>query len=88
MANHDAVIDLMNDNARLTHTIDLLEKNARVQAKLLADTGRQRDALVKALEGIAEFSSGDDTTLGALSRLVSIRNTAVNVLAHVGGVAK
>jgi len=43
----------------------------------------QIEALVKALEGIAEFSSGDDTTLGALSRLVSIRNTALNVLAHV-----
>lgn len=41
-------------------------------------------ALVKALEGIAEYCSGDDTTLGALHRLASIRNTAINVLAHVG----
>lgn len=29
---------------------DVLESNARVQAKLLADTGRQRDDLVKALQ--------------------------------------
>jgi len=41
------------------------------------------EMLVKTLEGIAEFSSGDDATLGALSRLASIRNTALNVLAHV-----
>ncbi len=49
MANHEAVIDLMNDNARLMRAVDLLEQNAGIQAKLLADTGRQRDTLVKAL---------------------------------------
>lgn len=47
---------------------------------------RQIDTLVKALQGIAEFCSGEDTTLGALSRLASIRNTAINMLAHVGSV--
>lgn len=46
------------------------------------------DALVKALEGIAEFCSTDATTLGALDRLTSIRNTAVQVLRHVGGPPK
>lgn len=37
---------------------------------------RERDALRAALKGIAEFCSGDDTTLGAISRLAHIRNTA------------
>lgn len=43
------------------------------------------EVLVKVLEGIAEFSSGDDTKLGALSRLASIRNSALTILAHVSG---
>jgi hypothetical protein len=39
-----------NEHEYLVKSVDVLESNARVQAKLLADTGRQRDALVKALE--------------------------------------
>lgn len=42
-------------------------------------------AMVKALEGIAEFCSSDATELGAIERLISIRNTALNVLSRVGG---
>lgn len=34
----------------LAKQVDVLESNARVQAKLLADTGRERDGLRKALE--------------------------------------
>jgi hypothetical protein len=51
-------IELMSEEIkRLTErlataesTIDTLESNARVQAKLLADTGRERDELRKQLE--------------------------------------
>ncbi len=46
--------------------------------------GFEPAGLVKALEGIAEFCSADASKLGAIERLASIRNTAVNVLAHVG----
>jgi len=57
-------------------------------ADAFAVAARSFPALVNALKGIAEFSSGEDTTLGALSRLASIRNTALNVLAHVGSVGE
>ena len=40
--------------------------------------------MVKTLKDIAEFSSGDATTMGALRRLASIRNTALDVLGVVG----
>jgi hypothetical protein len=37
---------------------------------------RENVALRAALKGIAEYCSGDDRTLGAIERLISIRNTA------------
>lgn len=47
---------------RMGTTVDVLEANARVQAKLLADTARQRDALVKALEEEREYWAGESTS--------------------------
>lgn len=38
------------------------------------------ERLRAALRGIAEFCSGDDSTLGAIGRLASIRNTAERAL--------
>ena len=44
---------------------------------------RGRDVMVKALEDIAEFCSGDMTTLGSIARLASIQSEARNVIAAV-----
>jgi len=52
-------------------------------AAFIVKAVNNHDALVKALEGVAEFCSADTTTLGAISRLTAIRNTALNVLAAV-----
>lgn len=60
--------------------VDLLEKNARVQAKLLADTGRQRDALVKAL-GRSRAQHHEDGMWETHPLLIEIDR----VLADVGG---
>lgn len=54
-------------------------------APKIVEAVNAHDMLVKTLEGIAEYCSGDDRTLGALHRLTSIRNTAINMLAHVSG---
>lgn len=48
-ANAAFIVKAVNSHDRLTSTIDLLEKNAAIQARLLADTARQRDAMAKAL---------------------------------------
>lgn len=72
------IVEACNNHARLTNTIDLLEKNAGIQAKLLADTARQRDALVEVLEAV----QSDILLTGHLAELVD------RVLADVGGVAK
>jgi alkylated DNA nucleotide flippase Atl1 len=40
--------------------------------------------LRKVLEAIAEFCSGDLTTLGSIARLASIQNEARNALGVVG----
>jgi hypothetical protein len=53
-------------------------------ANLVVKAVNSHEALVKALEGIAEFCSADATKLGAIERLTAIRNTALNVLGHVG----
>lgn len=56
MSNQD-VVDLMNEAQRLRDTIDLLERNARIQARLLADTARERDhalGLVESARGYVE----------------------------------
>lgn len=45
-----------------------------------ANMRAERDTLKRALEGIAEYCSGDDATLGAIARLASIRNTADRAL--------
>lgn len=42
--------EVIRENDRLRDTIDVLESNARVQATLLADTGRERDQLHVAVE--------------------------------------
>jgi hypothetical protein len=49
-ANAAFIVKAVNNHDQLTSTIDLLEKNAAIQARLLADTARQRDALVKTLK--------------------------------------
>jgi hypothetical protein len=61
------------------------EQIERLNARVV-DLLKEQDALKNALVGIAQFTSGDDftTTLGAINRLVSIRNTAERVLAAVG----
>lgn len=41
---------IASEHDQLTLAVDLLEKNAAIQAKLLADTARQRDALATMLE--------------------------------------
>jgi hypothetical protein len=71
-------IERLQDAKR--RALAIADERAKENVRLRAE----RDALVKALEGIAEYCSGDDTTLGALHRLASIRNTAINVLAAVG----
>lgn len=55
-ANAAFIVEAVNSHAalksqveELDRTIDLLESNARVQAKLLADTGRKAEELTKAL---------------------------------------
>ena len=62
------------------------EQIERLNARVV-DLLKEQDALKNALVGIAQFTSGDDftTTLGAINRLVSIRNTAERVLAAVSG---
>lgn len=57
-------------------------------AALIVRAVNNHDALVKALEGIAEFCSEDATTLGAIARLASIRNTAEQALRVVVGGAR
>jgi hypothetical protein len=54
---------------------------SEADAALIVKAVNNHDALVRALKGIAEFCSGDVTTLGAISRLTAIRNTVLNVLA-------
>ena len=64
--------------ALLDH-IDELEadlKAAIALGRAYAAVNVKHDALAKTIKGIAEFCSGDDTTLGALHRLASIRNMA------------
>jgi hypothetical protein len=62
---------------------------AEANAALIVKAVNSHEMLVRTtLEGIAEFCSGDATTLGALSRLASIRNTALTILSHVGGSGK
>jgi hypothetical protein len=58
-------------------------EQARANAELIVKAVNNHDALVKALKGIADFCSADAITLGAISRLTAIRNTALNVLAAV-----
>jgi hypothetical protein len=53
------IVKAVNNHDELTRAVDVLEANARVQAKLLADTGRQRDALVKALKEILKHMDGN-----------------------------
>ena len=52
-------------------------------AKLLAE----HDRLLAVVVGIAEFCSGDDRTLGAISRLTHIRNTADRAVRGAGETA-
>lgn len=75
------------------HDRDMLQRAGQVERLIasrraaevrVAEAADQIEALVKALEGIAEFSSADATTLGAIARLVSIRNTALRALATAG----
>lgn len=60
-ANAAFIVEAVNSHAALKSqikslegTIDLLEANARVQAKLLADTGRRAEELTKALEDLQD----------------------------------
>lgn len=53
-------------------------------AAFIVKAVNSHDMLVKVLEGIAEFCSTDATKLGAIERLTAIRNTALNILGHVG----
>lgn len=61
---------------------------AEANAAFIVKAVNNHEALAKALEGIAEFCSADGSTLGAIDRLASIRNTAINVLRHVGRLDK
>ena len=73
--------ELAKIRAELAYALHCLER----EIAICADTQKKNGALVKALEGIAEFCSADAGPLGAIDRLTSIRNTALNVLASVGG---
>lgn len=51
-------------------------KLAKAQQTAQADLRSAENVKLRhALKGIAEFCSGDDTTLGAIARLAHIRNT-------------
>lgn len=63
-------------------TIELLESNARVQAKLLADTGRERDELRKQLEAAEKISLGTIADLGIVeAQVASLRKQLVSAVA-------
>lgn len=47
-----------------------------VTAREHDDLAKENDRLRNVLSGIAEYCSGDDRTLGAIERLMAIRNTA------------
>lgn len=49
---HDATVE--GDAAEAS--VDVLERNARIQAKLLADTGRERDRFRAALEKVRSYN--------------------------------
>lgn len=60
----------------LQGAVDVLESNARVQAKLLADTGRERDGMRKALEpnftfDDSHFGRSDNQRISLTEKLVA-----------------
>lgn len=58
------------------------EENA-ANAAFIVKAVNSHDVMVKVLEDIAEFCSGEDGKLGAVERLTHIRNSATTILAHV-----
>jgi hypothetical protein len=91
MAEHDLTLPWRNDDPYPDVIVDsngeeVASCSSNEDCDFIVKAVNSHDALVKALEGIAEFCSADATKLGAIERLISIRNTALNVLAHVGRV--
>lgn len=74
---------LKADLARSEKTVDVLESNARVQAKLLADTGRSLELAKKALEEALAFIDPDKDPPRKTNReLVSAIRAALDQIAH------
>lgn len=71
--------DLQATISRLTADIETLESNARVQAKLLADTGRERDGLKRWREADLESRDIQNATI---LRLVEALQGARSCLRH------
>jgi hypothetical protein len=60
----EEVTDILeSENRRLRSTIDLLERNAGIQAKLLADTARERDLAVSQVEQMKAQRERDQRAL-------------------------
>ena len=61
--------DQAAEKKELEKIIDLLESNARIQAKLLADTGRERDEIRIQLVNAMEFARAASYCINRLANL-------------------
>lgn len=68
----------ITDELRQTagHLINGTIEDGEVPVAMLSDAADEIERLRRALTGIADYCSGEDQTLGAIKRLVAIRNTA------------
>jgi len=70
LSKYEAVIKRQAaEKKELEKIIDLLESNARIQAKLLADTGRERDEIRIQLVNAMEFARAASYCINRLANL-------------------
>jgi hypothetical protein len=62
-------VKAFSQTEELEKIIDLLESNARIQAKLLADTGRERDEIRIQLVNAMEFARAASYCINRLANL-------------------
>lgn len=80
-----AAIASANISERAAYTACFTPEEIEANAAFIVKAVNCHEMLVKTLEGIAEFCSGDASKIGAIDRLTHIRNSALNILGHVGG---
>lgn len=72
----------VNDGAGLLNGLDYFERTFPT-SKAAMEAADEIERLRAVLTGIAEYCSGEDRTLGAIKRLVAIRNTAEQAVRQI-----